>query len=67
MEVAPTGIYRPIALARTAHALSWRVSIEKSARVAVCPPQNCFDRTDPHNPINRRVSVIVMMHQAELD
>ena len=43
------------------------LSVEKTARVVGLSSSVLFDRTDPRNPINRRISIIVMTHQAELD
>lgn len=43
------------------------LSVEKTARVVGLSSSVLFDRIDPRNPINRRISIIVMTHQAELD
>jgi chemotaxis protein MotB len=43
------------------------LSTEKTARVVGLSSSVLFDRGDPRNPINRRISIIVMTHQAEQD
>jgi chemotaxis protein MotB len=43
------------------------LSVEKTARVVGLSSSVLFDRIDPRNPINRRISIIVMTHQAEID
>ena len=43
------------------------LSTEKTARVVGLSSSVLFDRADPRNPINRRISIIVMTHQAEQD
>jgi chemotaxis protein MotB len=41
------------------------LSTEKTARVVGLSSSVLFDRGDPRDPINRRISIIVMTHQAE--
>jgi len=43
------------------------LSTDKTARVVGLSSSVLFDRTDPRNPINRRISIIVMTRQAERD
>src|SRR5580700_9083600 len=43
------------------------LSTEKTARVVGLSSSVLFDRGDPRDPINRRISIIVMTHQAEQD
>jgi chemotaxis protein MotB len=43
------------------------LSTDKTARVVGLSSSVLFDRGDPRNPINRRISIIVMTHQAEQD
>ncbi len=43
------------------------LSGEKTARVVGLSSSVLFDKGDPRDPINRRISIIVMTHQAELD
>jgi chemotaxis protein MotB len=43
------------------------LSSDKTARVVGLSSSVLFDRTDPRNPINRRISIIVMTRQAERD
>jgi chemotaxis protein MotB len=40
---------------------------EKIARVVGLASSVLFDRTDPQNPINRRISIVIMTKQAEED
>jgi chemotaxis protein MotB len=40
---------------------------DKTARVVGLSSSVLFDKQDPRNPINRRISIIVMTHQAEED
>jgi chemotaxis protein MotB len=41
------------------------LSTEKTARVVGLSSSVLFDRGDPRDPINRRISIIVMTHEAE--
>ena len=43
------------------------LSTDKTARVVGLSSSVLFDRSDPRNPINRRISIIVMTRQAERD
>jgi chemotaxis protein MotB len=43
------------------------LSGDKTARVVGLASSVLFDKQDPRNPINRRISIIVMTRQAELD
>jgi chemotaxis protein MotB len=43
------------------------LSTDKTARVVGLSSSVLFDKQDPRNPINRRISIIVMTHQAEED
>jgi len=43
------------------------LSTEKTARVVGLSSSVLFDKLDPRDPINRRISIIVMTHQAEED
>jgi chemotaxis protein MotB len=43
------------------------LTTDKTARVVGLSSSVLFDKTDPRNPINRRISIIVMTHQAERD
>ena len=43
------------------------LSTEKTARVVGLSSSVLFDRSDSRDPINRRISIIVMTHQAEQD
>jgi chemotaxis protein MotB len=43
------------------------LSTDKTARVVGFSSSVLFDRTDPRDPINRRISIIVMTRQAEQD
>jgi chemotaxis protein MotB len=43
------------------------LSPDKTARVVGLSSSVLFDRSDPRNPINRRISIIVMTRQAERD
>jgi chemotaxis protein MotB len=43
------------------------LSTDKTARVVGLSSSVLFDRADPRNPINRRISIIVMTRQAERD
>jgi chemotaxis protein MotB len=43
------------------------LSTEKTARVVGLSSSVLFDKQDPRDPINRRISIIVMTHQAEQD
>jgi chemotaxis protein MotB len=43
------------------------LSSDKTARVVGLASSVLFDKQDPRNPINRRISIIVMTRQAELD
>jgi chemotaxis protein MotB len=43
------------------------LSTDKTARVVGLSSSVLFDRLDPRDPINRRISIIVMTHQAEQD
>src|SRR5262249_28840755 len=40
---------------------------DKTARVVGLSSSVLFDKQDPRDPINRRISIIVMTHQAEED
>ena len=43
------------------------LSSDKTARVVGLSSSVLFDRADPRDPINRRISIIVMTRQAEAD
>jgi len=43
------------------------LSTDKTARVVGLSSSVLFDKADPRNPINRRISIIVMTRQAERD
>ncbi len=65
---APTGTCR--ATAPMLRGARWKpagLSTDKTARVVGLSSSVLFDRSDPRNPINRRISIIVMTRQAERD
>jgi len=43
------------------------LATDKTARVVGLSSSVLFDKQDPRNPVNRRISIIVMTHQAEQD
>ena len=61
-----TGSCPPIApMPRAARSIAAACPMTRSRASWDCPPQCCSTSTNPHNPINRRISIIVMTKQAE--